>query len=221
MAGLETCVRHHQAKSAVLDLSGICRIRLLSGASTAPIEFPDDRSREILCAISQEVMNFKREQLLAGDDPRAILLKVPFQKWFDLVLGDVFTDRFESTDFLNGSDLKYAFGLRIIRSSYVAVSCPETSYTESIDSPDGSGIESDSFRVPIELELLLPPLWQIGRSRRVGNSRISHADHKCSGGELCLLRKLPSGQWSGRILSVEESTDFRQMVPLSGVLSRS
>jgi hypothetical protein len=216
MTGFETCVRQYQAKSAIPDSPGICRIRLASGASTAPVEFPDERSREILCAILREVVSFRREQLSAGDDPCSVLQKAPYLKWFDLVLGDVFADRFEPAELLNASNLKYAFGLRIMRSSYIDVSCPETSCAESDDFPEMSGIEGDSFRVPVELELLLPPLWQIGRSRRADGSFISPEEHKGSGGELCLLRKLPSGQWYGRILSAEESKDFRQMVPLWG-----
>lgn len=220
MAVVETCVRQRRAKTAVLDCSGICRIRLASGASTTPVEFRDERSREILCAILREVVSFRREQVLAGDCPCAVSLKAPYLEWFDLVLGDVFTDRFEPAEFLNESDLKYAFGLRVTRDSSGTRSSTETVRAEVNAFPEMSGFEDDSFRFPIELDLLLPPLWQIGQSRRVDDTPISIINHKGSGGELCLLRKLPSGQWFGRILSAEESKGFQQMVPFSGGRSR-
>lgn len=216
MAELETCVRQYQVKSEDPDLSGICRIRLASDNSTALVEFLDERSRDVLCAILREVVSFRTEQLFAGKNPCAVLLKPPFRNWFNLVLGDVFSDRFKSAEFQNGSDLKYSFGLRIVRSSYVPVSCPETSCLESGNHHEKSGIEGGSLCARVEHKLLLPPLWRITRTRRCDDSSISTAAHNDSGGELCLLRKLPSGRWHGRILSAEESKNFRQIVLIPG-----
>ncbi len=233
MALMETCIRERRTKLAVPDSSGFCRIRLESDDSTVSVDFRDRRSVEILNAIFREVVCFRREQAAAAECPYGISMSTPFLEWFGLVLGDVYTDRFEPAEFLSESDLKHAFGLRIMRASALSRLCPGRTYTGA-DGLSGSGEVADfsgspivadlsytSVRSSVELDLLLPPLWQISRSRKHVDSILPSIDCNSSGGELCFLRKLPSGLWQGRILSANESKGFRQMVPYSGVRDRS
>jgi hypothetical protein len=233
MNTVETRFRPLRAEPVLQAFSGFCRIRLESGDSTMSVDFRDRRSMEILNAISREVVCFRREQAAAAECPYGISMSAPFLEWFGLVLGDVYTDRFDPAEFLSESDLKHAFGLRIMRASAVSRLCPGRTYTGA-DGLSGSGEVADfsgspivadlsytSVRSPVELDLLLPPLWQISRSRKHVDSILPSIDCNSSGGELCFLRKLPSGLWQGRILSADESKGFRQMVPYSGVRDRS
>jgi hypothetical protein len=215
MTVVETCTRERRGRSSRYDSSGVCRIRLDSNGSTSPVEFADHRSREIIQAIFREVVSFRREQVLAGDRPSRVSIRTPYLEWFGLVLGDVFTDRFDPAELLNESDLKYAFGLRVMRESVSAQLTAESAHATAVDirgSSEITGGEDTSLRSPVELELLLPPLWQMDRSRRVDNVRGSSDERQGSECTLCLLRRLSSGHWCARVLSAQESKGFRPMV---------
>jgi len=216
MAVVETRTREPRGRSALYDSSGVCRIRLDSNGSTSLVEFLDHRSREIIQAIFREVVSFRREQELAGAHPYGISVRTPYMEWFGLVLGDVFTDRFDPAELLNESDLKYAFGLRVLHESVAVRSSAESPQADASDSrgsPKMSDGDCTELRGPVEIELLLPPLWQIGNSRQADNVRGAPAESRISEGALCLLRRTSSGRWYGRILNADESKGFRRMVP--------
>lgn len=216
MAVVETRTREPRGRSALYDSSGVCRIRLDSNGSTSLVEFLDHRSREIIQAIFREVVSFRREQELAGAHPYGISVRTPYTEWFGLILGEVFTDRFEPAELLNESDLNYTFGLRVLRESVAARASADTVRGDASDfriSSEMTFRDDTAPRSPVELELLLPPLWQIGNSRQVDNVRGSPAEGRISEGALCLLRRTSSGRWCGRILRAQEASNFRRIVP--------
>jgi hypothetical protein len=204
-------IQYHRAKPFNNDIPGIFRIRLESEGSTARVEFFDDRSKEILGAISREVSCFRREQTTSVDRLFEKPMSAPFSEWFGLVLGDVYSDQNETIKGLNRSDLKYAFALRILRSYSAAPTASEALPKNARDRAIMDEMIDASFRDSVDLELLPPPLWRICFSDAQEDRGNLFPEQTASIGPLCLLRRFPSGQWCGRILGEEESRDFRPM----------
>ena len=200
-------------QSILLHSRSYIRIRLRSVDFLSDIEFVDDRTEEVLRMILRELICFRREPGPIRDCPCEVSMSDPFLEWFALILGNVYTDRSLPLDGSSGSDLKYAFALRVLRLS------------TSDSSVAGSGSK--------EADLLLPPLWLLGifgdpvecatetrsfsqtTDRPNGPGRralLSGTDAVSDGPGLCLLRMRPSGSFSGTVLSRSEATGFSPVI---------